>query len=100
MLFVGFVCLCGPESGFVYLCGGCVWIVLSICVGFVGGGRVRIVLSIFVEVLGSTRSLVVFFCCVGLLCVRWWCGPDFVFDGVCALISFCCGGPLCVELET
>ena len=45
----------------MYLCGCCGWIVLSICVGFVGGGRVRIVLSICVEVLGSTRSLVVFF---------------------------------------
>ena len=49
------------QSGFVNLCGGRVWIVLCICVGFVGGGCVRIVLSIFVEVLGSTRSLVVFF---------------------------------------
>ncbi|KAH1198953.1 hypothetical protein GmHk_18G052422 [Glycine max] len=22
-----------------------------------------------------------FFCCGGPLCLRWWCGPDFIFDG-------------------
>ena len=36
-------------------------------------------MSICVEVLGSTRLFVGFVC---------WCGPDFVFDGVCADIFF------------
>ena len=30
----------------------------------------------------------VLFCCGVPLCVRWWCGPDIDFDGVCDDIFF------------
>jgi len=71
------------EVVLVILCGGRVFIVLCVCVGFVGGSIVRKGLCICVELTGSTKLYWFYFVVV----FHWRCGLDIVF-------FFFCGGPL------
>ena len=66
---------CSLVLVLVILCGGRVFIVLCVCVGFVGGSIVRKGLCICVELTGSTKLYWFYFVVV----FHWRCGLDIVF---------------------